>query len=182
MMLKKTVWAAMANAFENAHGDLAERMLTALEAAQSEGGDIRGKQSAAMLVVSDDPDDTLNGKVVDLRVDDHPEPLHELRRLFTLQRAYQLMNEGDELLGRGKSLQSFEAYQKAVDLAPHVEELPFWQAITMLDSGRIEESLPIFKRLFASSPDWMLLLERLPKAGLLKDDPALIQRIKGLMD
>jgi uncharacterized Ntn-hydrolase superfamily protein len=181
MMLKNTVWPAMAGAYENAKGELADRLLTALDAAQAEGGDIRGKQSAAMLIVSGEATShPWTGIFIDLRVEDHPEPLVELRRLLTLQRAYQSMNRGDELLSEGKIQEAFDAYNKAALMAPQLDELPFWQAVTLADSGRVEESLPIFKKVFALNPDWALLLQRLPQAGLFKDDPELIKKIISL--
>ena len=178
MMLKDTVWPAMAKAFESTNGDLAERMLAALDAAQVEGGDIRGKQSAAMLVVGGKMlDHPWKGILVDLRVEDHPDPLVELRRLLTVQRAYQAMNQGDEMLAAGNSKAAFAAYDKAAQLAPQIDELPFWQAVTLADTGKVDESLPIFRRVFALNPDWALLLQRLPKAGLFKDDPELMKLI-----
>lgn len=181
MMLKNTVWPAMAKAYENAKGELADRLMAALDAAQAEGGDIRGKQSAAMLIVNGEATDhPWTGILVDLRVEDHPEPLAELRRLLTVQRAYQCMNRGDELLSDGKIQEAFEAYNAGVALAPHLDELPFWQAVTLADTGKIEESFPIFKRVFAMNPDWALLLQRLPQAGLFKDDPELMKRIISL--
>ena len=181
MMLKNTVWSAMAMAYENTKGELAERLMAALDAAQAEGGDIRGKQSAALLVVSAEASDhPWTGILVDLRVEDHPEPLIELRRLLTLQRAYQAMNRGDELLAAGKVQQAFKEYDHGVELAPQLDELPFWQAVTLADTGKVEESLPIFKKVFALNPDWAELLKRLPKAGLFKDDPDLIDKITSL--
>ncbi len=181
MMLKETVWPAMAKAYETSTGDLADRLLAALDAAQSEGGDIRGKQSAAILVVSGEPSEhPWTGILIDLRVEDHSEPLVELRRLLNLQKAYQSMNRGDEFLSEGKTQQAFEAYNTAVTMAPDVDELPFWQAVTLADTGKVEEALPIFKRIFAANPAWALLLQRLPKAGLFKDDPELMKRIIAL--
>ncbi len=178
MMLKNTVWSAMARAFENSTGDLADRMLAALDAAQMEGGDIRGKQSAAMLVVDAEPSDhPWKGIMVDLRVEDHEDPLVELRRLLNLHRAYTSMNLGDELLSQGKTAEAFTAYNTSVNMAPDKEELSFWQATTLADIGKVEESLPIFKRVFAGDPNWALLLQRLPKAGLFKDDPQLMEKI-----
>jgi uncharacterized Ntn-hydrolase superfamily protein len=178
MMLKNTVWSAMAKAYEASSGDLAERLLATLDAAQAEGGDIRGKQSAAILVVSAERSDhPWTGKLVDLRVEDHPEPLAELHRLVNLQNAYRSMNRGDELLSEGKTQEAFTAYDSAARLAPEIEELPFWQAVTLADTGKVEESLPIFKHVFSINPDWALLLQRLPKAGLFKDDPELMKRI-----
>ena len=178
MMLKNTVWPAMAAAYESAQGDLADRLLAALDAAQAEGGDIRGKQSAAMLVVNGKRSETpWAGILVDLRVEDHPEPLLELRRLLSVQRAYESMNRGDALLSEGKVEEAFEAYDRGAKLAPHLAELPFWQAVTLADTGRVEESLPIFKRVFEEDPNWALLLQRLPAAGLLKADASLMKRI-----
>lgn len=179
MMLKNTVWPAMATAYEASNGPLAERLLAALDAAQSEGGDIRGKQSAAMLIVSGEtPMQEWKGILVDLRVEDHPDPLTELRRLLDVQRAYEHMNRGDDLLSQGKVDEAFSAYRQGAALAPHLDELPFWQAVTLLDTGREEEALPILKRVCQSDPNWLLLLERLPAAGLLKDDPELLQLVK----
>jgi uncharacterized Ntn-hydrolase superfamily protein len=181
MMLKNTVWPAMAKAFKVTRGDLSERLLAALDAAQAEGGDIRGQQSAAMLVVDGQKrEQSWRGILVDLRVEDHPEPLVELRRLLTVQNAYQSMNLGDAFLCEGKIKEAFEAYTHAAELAPGIVELPFWQAVTLAESGKVEESLPIFKRVFAAEPNWKLLLERLPKAGLFSNDPELLKKITSL--
>lgn len=178
MMLKDTVWPAMAKAYETATGDLADRLLAAMDAAQAEGGDIRGKQSAAILVVSGDvTDHPWTGILIDLRVEDHAEPLVELRRLVNLQKAYQSMNHGDELLSEGKTQQAFDAYDAAVKKAPEVDEFLFWKAVTLADIGKVEDSLPIFKSIFTINPNWALLLQRLPKAGLFKEDPELMKRI-----
>ncbi len=181
MMLINTVWPAMAAAYRNSTGDLAERLLAALDAAQAEGGDIRGKQSAAMLVVDGKTSEKpWSGILVDLRVDDHPEPLAELRRLLEIQRAYESMNHGDELLAAGDPQAAFEAYDRAARLAPHLIELPFWQAVTLADTGKTEEALVIFTKVFREDPNWALLLERLPAAGMLKNDPELIEQILNL--
>ncbi len=178
MMLKNTVWSAMSAAFEKASGTLAERMLAALDAAQAEGGDIRGKQSAAMLVVSGEhSDEPWKGILVDLRVEDHPEPLIELRRLYKVQQAYEAMNRGDVFLSEGRVKEAFQAYEQGASLAPEIDELPFWQAVTLADTGRVEEALPIFARLFTTEPNWALLLQRLPAAGLFSDDRKLMERI-----
>ena len=178
MMLKDTVWPAMAKAYENSKGDLAERLLAALDAAQTEGGDIRGQQSAAMLVVSGKASETpWKETLVDLRVEDHPSPLKELRRLLTVQRAYESMNRGDELLAAGKFEEALHAYEKGVQSAPEIVELPFWQAVTLADTDRLAEALPIFNQVFKAEPNWAVLLQRLPQAGLIKDDPVLIKKI-----
>jgi uncharacterized Ntn-hydrolase superfamily protein len=178
MMLKNTVWHAMAEAFRSSKGELSEQLMVALEAAQNEGGDIRGKQSAAMLVVegSKQPH-PWQGITVDLRVDDHPEPLHELRRLLKVNKAYQSMNVGDACLADGKIDEAFNAYNLAASLAPEIMELPFWQAVTLAESGKVAESLPVFKKVFESDKNWNELLRRLPAAGLFKVSESDLQLI-----
>ena len=178
IMINSDVWPAMADAYESAEGDLAERLLAALETGQAAGGDIRGQQSAAILIVKG----TSTGRpwadtVMDLRVEDHPEPIRELRRLVQIHRAYQHMNRGDERLGEGKVEEALEEYRAAAALAPHIEELPFWQAVTLADLGRLEEALPLFGRVFAVNPTWADLVRRLPASGLLRDDPEMMRRI-----
>jgi len=178
MMLKDTVWPAMARAYEASHGNVADRMLAALNAAQAEGGDIRGMQSAAMLVVTGKSNNhPWTETVVNLRVEDHPAPLKELSRLLTLQRAYESMNQGDALLGAGKVEEALQAYKAGTEAAPEVMELPFWQAVTLADTGRLDEALPLFKKVFADGPNWAALFTRLPAAGLFKKDEALIRQI-----
>jgi len=179
LMEKDTVWPAMARAFESAQGELAERLLAALDAAQREGGDIRGKQSAAILVVSGKP----TGKpwvdrTVDLRVEDSPEPLVELRRLLKVHRAYQRMNEGDLCAEKKDWPCAAREYGAAEAILPEQMEVVFWHAVTLVTSGQPDAALPLFKKVFAREPIWAELVGRLPAAGLLPNDDALIQRIK----
>ena len=178
MMANDHIWPAMADAYEKAEGELAERMLAAMEAGQAAGGDIRGQQSAAILIVSDKSTGRpWADQRMELRVEDHPEPVKELRRLVQVHRAYELMNLGDERLASGQTEEALGAYKAAARLAPDMDELPFWEAVTMADIGRVEESLPLFRHVFALNPDWAVLVQRLPAAGLLKDDPELMRRI-----
>jgi uncharacterized Ntn-hydrolase superfamily protein len=178
LMEKNTVWDAMARAYETAHGDLAERMLQALEAAQKEGGDIRGKQSAAMLIVKPVSSGApYRDTVIDLRIEDHPEPVKELRRLVTLNKAYTLMNEGDEDVARGDNAAAFQAYSGALALAPGVTELKFWAAVTMFTEGNETEALAYFKEVFAADKHWVEVVRRLPAAGMLPDDEKQIKKI-----
>jgi len=178
LMLENTVWDAMAVAFESTEGDLADRMMAALEAAQGEGGDIRGMQSAAMLVVKAEPTGLpWQDKLVDIRVDDSPEPLNELRRLLNVTRAYQKMNYGDELLAEEKFDEASVAYAEAAALAPGNVEIQFWHAATLAQIGQVDRSLPIFKEVFERDPIWRDLVPRLVPSELLPDDPALIERI-----
>ncbi len=178
LMLSDAVWPAMAQAYEASSGDLAERMLVALEAAQAAGGDIRGRQSAAILIVAGESTGRpWVDRLVDLRVEDHPTPLVEMRRLLHLHRAYLEMNRGDELLGEGRTAAALEAYAAAATMVPEVVELPYWQAVTLAGIGRVDEALPIFRQVFAAEPIWAILTPRLVASGLLPDDPELLERI-----
>lgn len=181
LMLKPTVPAAMARAYDSSKGDLAERLLAALEAAQAEGGDIRGKQSAAILIVNGrSTGRPWADKLFDLRVEDHPEPVQELRRLVHLARAYTHMNAGDEALTRNDvegALREYSAAQKMVTDQQTNGEMAFWHAVTLVGVNRFNEAVPLFRRAFTQDPNWRELVPRLPKAGALPDDAALIKRI-----
>lgn len=179
LMEKATVWPAMARAFEAAGGSLAERLLAALEAAEAEGGDIRGKQSAALVVVrAKKSAEPWTDRLVDLRVDDHPRPLAELRRLLRLHQAYEAMNAGDTAFAKGDVQEALRLYARGTELAPEIVELPFWKAVTLFSAGREEEALPIFRAVFAQEPGrWTELVKRLPKSGMLPADERKVGRI-----
>jgi len=181
MMLNDGIWPAMARAFEQSQGDIAEKMMAALDAAQEAGGDIRGRQSAALIVVTGKP----TGKpwadrLFDLRVDDHAEPLKELRRLLTLQRAYNHMNAGDLALEQKDSERALAEYRAANRLVPDSAEMAYWHAVALVNLGRVDESLPLFRQVFAMDRNWITLTPRLAKAGVIPDDPRLIKRIVDL--
>jgi uncharacterized Ntn-hydrolase superfamily protein len=180
LMRNETVWPAMAEAFESATGDLADRMLAALDAAQEAGGDIRGRQSAALIVVSGDPNDAPWQRIFDLRVDDHPEPLVELRRLLRMARAYNAATDGDNSVAAGQIDSALASYRRASELLPDSAtngELIYWVAVTLADLGRVDESIPLFRRAFQQDLSWAELLPRLPGAGLLRADEATLERI-----
>ncbi|MCH7690428.1 MAG: DUF1028 domain-containing protein [candidate division Zixibacteria bacterium] len=178
LMENPTVPAAMAKAFESAEGDLAERLMIALEAAQAEGGDIRGMQSAAILVVTGEPTGkSWKDRLVDLRVDDSPEPLLELRRLLDINRAYELMNQGDDFIVEGKLDEAGHAYAKAAELSPGNMEIIYWHAVTLVTAGEVERSLPLFKQCFEANEGWRTLIKRLVTAEILPDDKNVIERI-----
>jgi uncharacterized Ntn-hydrolase superfamily protein len=178
LMLNDKVWPAMARAFENTKGDLADRMLAALDAAQAAGGDIRGRQSAAMIVVTGKPTgQAWKDRTFDLRVDDSPEPLVELRRLVKLQRAYNHMNAGDLAVEKKDNEGALREYGAAEKLVPDSAEMIYWHAVALVNMGRVDESLPLFRKVFAMDPNWITLTPRLPKSGLLPDDPKIIERI-----
>jgi uncharacterized Ntn-hydrolase superfamily protein len=173
------VWPAMAEAYRESSGDLADRLVAALEAAETAGGDIRGRQSAAILVVAATP----TGKPwvdrrFDLRVEDHPHPVKELKRLVRLQRAYLHMNAGDAAIEHGHFDEASREYAAAEKLAPEIVEIPFWHAVTLAASDRLEEALPIFRRVFEREPIWADLVGRLVGSGILPDDPAMLKRIE----
>ncbi len=178
LMLNDKVWPAMARAFENTKGDLAERMLAALDAAQAAGGDIRGKQSAALIVVTGKPTgQAWKDRIFDLRVDDSAEPLRDLRRLVKLQRAYNHMNAGDLAVEKKDNEGALREYSAAEKLVPDNAEMIYWHAVALVNMGRVDESLPLFRKVFAMDRNWVTLTPRLPKSGLLPDDPKIIQRI-----
>jgi len=181
LMSNKSIWPAMARAYEHAKGDLAEHLLEALEAGQKAGGDIRGQQSAAILIVkgkrSNKP---WADRVMELRVEDNPHPIAELRRLVTVWRAYRNVDQGDELVTDGKVEQAMKAYSEAARLAPGNDEILFWQAATLWKLGREKEASPIFRKVFARDRRWLDLVPRLVPAGLLDDDPASLKRIQAL--
>lgn len=181
MMLNDRVWPEMAERFERWKGSLAERLLAALEAGEEAGGDIRGRQSAAMLVVNG----RSTGKVwedrtVDLRVEDAKEPLEELKRLLKVHRAYQHMNMGDEAMEREDMPLAMKHYAAAEALNPRNLEMRFWHAVTLVNNGRLEEAVPIFRRVFARDPDWRELAIRLSRIGMLKVDEQGMRKIAGL--
>lgn len=168
MMLNDKVVPAMEKAFlENAHLPLAERVVKVLIAAQEAGGDIRGKQSAALLVVGPEKVAEWLDKKVDLRVDDHPNPLIELRRLLFVHRAYDHMNKGDLAVEHGNMLLALKEYAAAEEMQPENFEMKYWKAVTMANNGMLEEALPIFKIVFANDTNWREMTKRLPVSGLL---------------
>jgi uncharacterized Ntn-hydrolase superfamily protein len=178
LMGQDTVWPAMARAFESASGDLTDRLLAALEAAQREGGDIRGKQSAAILIVSGQPTGkSWIDRKVDLRVEDASDPVGELKRLVRFHRAYDHMNEGDLCSEKKDWACASREYGAAEKLLPEQVEVVFWHAVTLVTAGRAEEALPLFKQVFAREPKWLELVDRLPPVELLPKDSVLLVRI-----
>ena len=181
LMANDRVWPAMAKAFRETKGALADRMLAALDAAQAAGGDIRGKQSAAILIVSGTPTGkSWVDRKIDLRVEDHPEPLKELRRLVSVHRAYERMNNGDVAVEKGDIEGALREYRAAESLLPNNVEVQYWSAVSLANAGRLEESLPLFRAVFMREPAWVELTARLPKVDLLKVDEAALAKILSL--
>ena len=159
MMARDTVPAAMVAGFETAEGDLAERLLAALDGAEAEGGDVRGRQSAAIVVVP--PQGEAWQARFDLRVEDHPDPVVELRRLVALARAYELAGEADELMASDRAAEAGQLYQRAAELAPESDELLFWAGLAQVHAGDAEAGLAAVRRAIELHPGWRDLLERL---------------------
>ncbi|MEE8583676.1 MAG: DUF1028 domain-containing protein [Acidobacteriota bacterium] len=179
MMLKDSVCRAMKEAFEKSKGSLARRLSAALQAAQAEGGDIRGRQSAALKVVSaQKPENPWQGVLVELRVDDHQNPLQELERLLGVQEAYQAMNQGDLAIENQHMEEALQHYRRAESMLPNRLEPRFWHAVQLVTLGRLEEALPIFRAVFAQDKNWLELARRLVKVDLLPKDPAILEAIE----
>ncbi len=181
LMLSDEVWPRMAAAYENSKGDLADRMLAALEAAQGAGGDIRGRQSAAILIVSGEKQDQpWKGVLMELRVEDHPTPVAELRRLIKVHRAYEHMNAGDLAVEHGDNEGALKEYGAAEELFPDNLEMKFWHAVALVNMGRVEASYPLFRTIFAQDENWRTLLPRLVGSGLIepKDVDTILRRVR----
>jgi len=181
MMLNDAVVPAMRRAFEASSGPLAERLMAALEAAEAAGGDIRGRQAAAILVVrGQSTGRPWADRLVDLRVEDHPDPVPELKRLLAVHRAYERMNAGDLAVEKNDLAAAMEHYAAASRLQPDNVEMRFWTAVTLATNNRVEGALPIFREVFAREKNWVEMLRRLPPSGIIPDTPegrALVDRI-----
>ena len=179
LMANERVWPAMARAYRSARGDLAERMLQALEAAQKEGGDIRGEQSAAMVIVRGTASDRpWADRILDLRVDDSAHPIEDLRRLVTAWRAYRWVDRGDSAVTAGNLEAARRAYAEGARLAPDNMEIVFWEAVGLFSVGQEDAALPLFRKVFQRERQWIELVPRLAgPVGLLPNDPAKLRRI-----
>jgi uncharacterized Ntn-hydrolase superfamily protein len=160
IMASESVWPAMLDAYRQHAGPLRDRLLSALDAAEAQGGDIRGRQSAAILAVP--AEGPAWNTVVALRVEDHPDPLGELRRLTQLDEAYALAGRADELAGQGDHDGAAEVFQRASQLAPDNHELLFWAGLGAAHSGELDLGLGLVRRAIELQPGWAELLPRMP--------------------
>lgn len=168
LMLSSEVWGEMEKAFNGSTGRLAERMLASLEAAQNVGGDIRGMQSASIVVwKGSSTGKPWEDKLMDLRVEDNPAPLAELKRLLTVHRAYEHMNAGDVAVEKNDMTLAMKEYNAAMEMFPDNLEMKYWTAITLANTGRLDEALPLFNIVFATDRNWKTLTPRLPRSGIL---------------
>ena len=180
MMLRATVWPAMAEAYKAAKGDLVDRLLAALDAAEAEGGDIRGRQSAAILVVAgENTGRPWIDTIYDVRVDDSPEPLVEIRRLVSVARAYSHMRRAHSAAERGDFDTLKREFETASRLIGDNPEMRFWHAISLLAGGKIEQGMALLREVAARDRNWITLALRLP-AFMLPPDPAVAEQIRQL--
>ena len=179
MMLNEDVVPAMSKAYmDHSNLPLAERVLTVLQAAQAAGGDIRGKQSAVLLVVGPEiEEDVWKDRKIDLRVDDHQDPLEELDRLLRVHRAYEHMNRGDLAVEHQDMETALQEYGAAEKMFPQNLEMKYWKAVALANNGRMDEALPIFEYVFDRDSNWKELTGRLPASGLLSVSDTDLQSI-----
>ncbi len=179
MMLNNTVWHAMEDAFLSTPGSLADRLLGSLKAAEAEGGDIRGKQSAAMVVVKCRASGNISeDQVLDLRVEDHSDPLTELTRLLTLYRGYEMLERGDSAMEHGDADAAKVWFTKAREHLGGNPEALYWHGISLLQSDDADEGMELLSPLFSSSPNWLELTLRLPESGLAVFSPGVLTQLK----
>lgn len=173
LMENDTVWDAMHDAYLATDAPLAERMMAALEAAEKEGGDIRGRQSAAMLVVTGKPTGhSWEDRVIDLRVEDAPEPLAELRRLLHIKRSYMALNEAEALSEKGQKEAALGALRGATEMAPDMVEIQFWAGLSLAEEGRLDEGAELMMRAVRKDRRWIETVNRLVSAGQITSELA----------
>ncbi len=181
LMLNDKVWGAMEKAFTETSGPLAERMAASLEAAQNAGGDIRGMQSAAIMVwKATSTGKPWEDKLIDLRVEDNPAPVAELKRLLMVQRAYEHMNAGDLAVEKNDMELALKEYNAAMDMFPTNLEMKYWTAVTLANNKRMSDALPMFHYVFDRDKNWLELTSRLPKSGLLTVSDDDMKKIMGM--
>lgn len=172
MMLHDAVWDAMSGTFTASPGDLADRLLATLEVAEAEGGDIRGRQAARILIVRAEPSaEPWTDALVDLRVDDHEAPLPELRRLLDLHRAYERLETAEELELAGDARRALDERVEATAQIPTNPEIAFWTALSLAGAGRLEEARRTIEVAFGAHPGWEELLRRLAADDLVELPP-----------
>ncbi len=183
MMLKDGVCQAMANAFEKARKSkqpFKQQLMDALVAAQNAGGDIRGMQSAGMVIVSAKKNSNpMLAKPLELQVEDHPQPLKELQRLLNIHSAYDYMNQGDVAMEKGATEKALALYGKAQDMYPENKEFIYWSAISLANVGRVDEAKEMLAPVFKADPNWIQLTYNLLPTGLLQLSEAQVDTLVG---
>lgn len=169
---------AMRRAFETTEGDLAARLLAALEAGQEVGGDVRGRQSAALVVAA--PGDTLGSSpryTIDLRVEDHHRPIAELRRLLTLHRALSHVGRVYRLVQAGQAEAALAEAHQAAELAPYNEEVTLALGLAHYAVGDLSAAQRAIQRALRMAPGLAVVVRHLPELGLLGGDQAFIESV-----
>ncbi len=180
LLAQPDVCEKMVEAYQQAKGDFNEKMLRALEAAQKAGGDVRGLQSAALIVLPG-PDDPLERETItNLRVDDSNQPLVDLRRLLTVQRSYEWQTQASHAVEKGDLESARQHYAQLRGLVVGTREPQFWYATTLAKHGHLDEALVIFAEVFAIEPIWHELLDRLVEAEVFPKDPAVLEKVRAL--
>lgn len=180
MMERDTVPDAMLAAYNASKGRFAVRLMDALDAAEAEGGDIRGRQSSAMLIVGGEKQDApWKDKRLELRVEDHPEPLAELRRLITIHEAYRLNDLAEQAATKGDMAAAMKYMRESLEMAPGNSEIAFWSAIGAAAAGQIEMARPLLAQAVAADPRWVELIRRLPATGLFPLPDETIRELTG---
>jgi len=177
MMERPSVWPAMLAAFHGASGDLADRLVAALRAAEAEGGDVRGRQSAALVVVPGRPEAHPWDIRYDIRVDDARAPLDELERLLALNRAYEALDRGFEALAVGEASAALTFFEEAAELAPDDDQVRLWQSLAVFDSGDEERGRRLYRSALADEPRAGEHLRRFLAAGQLPGRERLVARL-----
>lgn len=181
MMERSTVWDGMLEAFEQSEGALAGRLLAAMEAAEEEGGDIRGKQSAGILVVSTVKHPSVaQNRLVDIRVEDNPDPIREMRRLLTMHTAYRRADDGDNALAAGDPIAAEGAFAEAFSLFPDSLELRYWMALGLASTGDLERVRELLTPVYAADGRWRELTRRLRETGLFTLEDAVWEELTRL--
>ncbi|MBY8989026.1 MAG: DUF1028 domain-containing protein [Candidatus Lokiarchaeota archaeon] len=182
MMLTDKVWSTMSKTFETYDNlPLPERILKTLASAETVGGDIRGKQSAAILIVGGkEAENKWEDKLIDLRVEDNEHPIEELSRVLKLYRAYKHMDKGDLAMEHSDMETALNEYDSALNLFPKNLEMKFWTAVTLANNQKTTKALELFKEVFDIDNNWRLLAERLPKSDLLNVNKKELEQILSL--
>ena len=181
MMLNDKVVPAMSEAFKNSNGPLAERMIEALKAAQKAGGDIRGQQAASLLIVKTKSTGKIwEDRLIDLRVEDHPEAVNEIARLLKVFRAYEHMNNGDLAIEKNNEEMALQEYHAAQEMFPDNLEMQYWTAVSLANIGKIDDALDIFKTVFRTDRNWHTLTSRIVENGMLKVSETDLKKILSL--
>jgi uncharacterized Ntn-hydrolase superfamily protein len=168
----------MAEKFESTKGELADKLVAALEGGQEGGGDARGKQSAALLVVRKNLGRAGYGdRYIDLRVEDHPEPIPELKRLLVMHRVYTLIDGGEEKMATGDPEGGLSQMREAVSLGPTIDDAHVDLGIIYLKLGKKDEALKAFRQALKLNPRMKTLIKQLPGAGLMEKDPDILREL-----